>query len=72
MITLYPAGPRVDGSALVVYTGVPNRTVAFSVASGSGTITALSRYTDANGQAAARYTPGIAGDLIKIRVTVGA
>jgi hypothetical protein len=71
MITLYPAAPTVDGSAMVVYTGTADRSVEWTL-TGSGTLTAITSYTDHNGQAAARYTPGTEGDLVTITVTAGA
>jgi hypothetical protein len=71
MITLYPGAPTVDGSALVIYAGTADRSVEWSL-SGSGTLTAISSYTDHNGQAAARYTPGTEGDPATITVSAGA
>lgn len=71
MITLYPAGPRVDGGCLCVYSGAADRSVEWSL-SGSGTLTPITEYTDERGQAAARYTPGTEGELITITVTAGA
>lgn len=76
-ITLYPAAPRVDGGALVVYTGTADRSVEWSL-TGSGTLTAITTYTNSNGVAAARYdaTAGspsaVAGAMITITVTAGA
>lgn len=71
MITIYPPRVRVDASALVVYTGAPNRTVVWQL-TGGGTLTPLTEATDGNGQAAATYVPGIAGATITIEVESGA
>lgn len=73
MIILYPAGPREDGGALVIYTGTAQRSVAWSL-TGSGSLTPITTYTDHNGQAGARYAaaPGTAGERITITVSAGA
>jgi hypothetical protein len=39
---------------------------------GTGTLTPISNRTDANGQAAAKYTPGTANTTIVIEVESGA
>lgn len=70
-ITVYPTSVRADATALVIYTGTANRTVTWSL-SGSGTLTAITSYTDHTGTAAAKYTPGTVGDLVTITVTAGA
>lgn len=71
MISATPDRVRVDASALVIYRGAPHSTVQWSL-SGSGTLTPIHTYTDANGQASARYTPGTAGDTVTISVVAGA
>lgn len=71
MISLYPSRIRVDASALVVYKGVPNRTVDWRLI-GGGTLQPLTLATDHNGQAAATYTPGTAGTSITVEVECGA
>ena len=71
MITLYPGAVRVDGSTLAVYSGLPGRSVKWSL-TGAGTLTPISSYTDAAGQAAARYTPGTVGTTVTIGVEAGA
>lgn len=71
MMILYPTGPRADGGALVVYSGTPERSVSWSL-TGSGSLTAITNFTDHNGQAAARYTAGTAGEVITITVNAGA
>ena len=72
MIALYPQTVYADSTgALVVLQGPPNRAVAWAL-TGSGTLTPLTAYTDAQGRAAAKYTPGTVGDHITIQVTYGA
>ena len=71
MITLYPPRIRADASALVVYKGQPNRTVDWRLI-GGGSLQPLTLATDHNGQAAATYTPGIAGTSITVEVESGA
>jgi hypothetical protein len=71
MMNVYPSRVRVDATALVVYSGLPNRTVDWRL-TGAGTLTPLSARTDANGQAAAKYTPGTAGATVVIEVESGA
>ena len=71
MITLYPGAPRADGGALVVYTGTPGRSVQWQL-TGSGSLVAITTFTDHNGQAGARYTSGTVGSAITITVTAGA
>lgn len=76
-LVFYPAAPTVDGGMLIVYTGTPERSVSWSL-SGNGMLTAISGYTDHNGQAAARYEAAsgspqaLAGASITITVTAGA
>ena len=70
-ITCYPAAPAVNGSTLIVFKGTPDRTVEWHL-SGSGALTAITNYTDARGLAAARYTPGVEGDIVTITVSAGA
>lgn len=65
-ITVYPAPVRADASALVVFSGPADRSLAWSL-DGPGTLTPLSLSTDRNGQAAARYTPsGIGSATISV------
>lgn len=70
-LTAYPSRVSADATALVVYQGVPRRTVAWTL-TGSGTLTPLSLTTDDAGMAAARYTPGTVGDAVTIQVTTSA
>lgn len=71
MITLYPQRVHADATALVIYKGTPARTLTWQL-TGSGTLTPINTYTDVNGQAAAKYTPGSPGDTVTIGVTCGA
>ena len=71
MITIYPPRVRADATALVVYMGLPNRTVEWTL-TGDGVLTPLSVATDVNGQAAAIYEPGTPGATITIEVESGA
>lgn len=71
MITLFPSAPMAGGGALVVYSGTPDRSVSWAL-TGSGTLTPATDFTDHNGQAAARYVSGTAGDTITITVNAGA
>lgn len=70
-ITVYPISVRADASALIVYHGAPARTVSWSLA-GSGTLTPLTEFTDANGNAAAKYLPGTIGATVVITAVAGA
>lgn len=71
MIRIFPSRVRVDASALVIYRGSPNSTVEWSL-TGTGTLDPINAYTDAAGQAAAKYTPGNEGETVTISVTAGA
>jgi hypothetical protein len=51
----------LDATCLVTYKGEPNVTVAW--ASTSGTIEPLRNFTDANGVAAAKFTPAELGPV---------
>ncbi|MDE2399297.1 MAG: hypothetical protein KGM91_27965 [Burkholderiales bacterium] len=70
MISAYPPNPQAGGSALLVFSGIPNVTVAWSL-TGSGTLTPQGIATDARGVASALYTPGTAGDKPTVTCTHG-
>lgn len=73
MITVYPSQLYADSTgALIIFTGPPNRAVAWSLAAGDGTLTPISSFTDAAGRAAAKYVPGTAGTTPRIEVQYGA
>lgn len=57
MIHVWPSPVREDASALVVFTGLPNTPVAWSL-TGPGTLTPIHEVTTDAGCAAARYVPG--------------
>lgn len=66
------ANPLYAGSTgIVVFSGLPDRAVAWSLVSGSGTLTPITSYTDAAGHAWARYEPLAAGAAV-IEATHGA
>jgi hypothetical protein len=69
---VYPAQVRADASALVFYQGTPMRSLVWRIVAGDGTLTPISSYTDANGNAAAKYTPGTANTTVTIEVECGA
>ena len=69
-ITAYPKSPRVDGTALLVYSGPPNVAVEWDLI-GTGTLTPQDVCTDARGVAGAVFTPYAAGDTVTIAVTHG-
>ncbi len=62
---------RAGSSAIVLYSGTPDRRVAWSL-TGPGTLTPISNYTDSTGRAAAIFTPVSAGDSVTIQVSAGA
>jgi hypothetical protein len=66
-----PPVVRAGATALAVYSGLPLRSVAWSL-SGPGTLVALGTHTDASGTAAARVAPVTAGDMITVTVVAGA
>lgn len=70
-LTAYPSQVRADATCLLVYNGLPNKSVAW-VLTGSGSIASLALATDSTGRAAAIYTPGTEGDTITIEVVSGA
>lgn len=75
-LVVYPSGVREDGTGLVIYTGTADRSVDWRL-TGAGTLTAITTYTNHNGQAAALYTPaggspGMAGTTVTIEVEAGA
>ena len=70
MITAYPSRVAADASSIVVFSGLPNVTVAWSLI-GTGTLMPISAYTGAAGTAHAIYTPGIVGETVTIQVTHG-
>lgn len=73
MLTVYPPSVYADSTgALVVLSGVPNRAVTWSIASGDGTLTPITTYTDAQGRSAAKYVPGTAGTTPVIEAQYGA
>lgn len=72
MLTVYPANVYGDSTgALVVLSGLPNRAVTWSL-TGSGTLTPLTTFTDAQGRASAKYVPGTIGDVVTVEATYGA
>jgi hypothetical protein len=60
---------RSSGGCVVVFKGPANRTVAWSLASGYGTLTAYTTRTNAVGQAIARYDAGGIPGRVVIRAT---
>jgi hypothetical protein len=70
-LTAYPRNVRADGTALLVFKGPPDVAVAWAV-SGSGAISDESLYTDSQGLASAKYTPGTVGATVTVTVTHGA
>ncbi len=72
MLIVTPSRVYADSTgALVTLSGLPNRTVTWSIASGDGTITPITSYTNAQGTAAALYTPGTAGITAVIEAQYG-
>jgi hypothetical protein len=69
-ISAYPTNVAVDATSLLIFSGPPNVTVQWTL-TGSGLLEAVEAYTDANGKAHAKYTPGTAGDVVTIEVTHG-
>jgi hypothetical protein len=65
-ITVYPPKVRVGATALLVFEGRPNVTIAWYV-EGSGYVTPKSAATDSRGRAWAIYTPWLPGNS---RITV--
>jgi hypothetical protein len=73
MLTVYPSRVYADSTgAMVVLSGLPNRAVTWSIASGDGTLTPITNYTDAQGRAAAMYVPGTVNTTPVIEVRYGA
>ena len=70
-VNAYPQQVRVDATALIVFTGPPGRSVTWSL-SGTGTLTAITSSTDAQGRAYAQYTPGDIGSTPQVSATYGA
>ena len=66
----YPPAVRVDATALVVFTGPPGRSLAWSL-QGDGQLADVSLYTDAYGRGYARYEPGTVGESVVITVDFG-
>ncbi len=59
------------GGTLIIYNGTADRSVVWRL-TGSGTLTTITNYTDHNGNAAARYTPGTVGETVTIEIESGA
>ena len=73
MLTVYPPSVYADSTgALVVLSALPNRAVNWSIASGDGTLTPITTYTDAQGRAAAMYVPGTVNTTVVIEADYGA
>lgn len=70
-IAAYPQQVRADATSLLVFIGPANSTVSWTL-TGSGTLTAISTFTDGQGRAYAKYTPGSPGDTPTVSVTYGA
>lgn len=62
---------RAGGTAVVIYQGVPDRRVVWSL-TGPGTLVPVTDYTDHAGRAAAVFTPAAAGDSVIIEVSSSA
>jgi hypothetical protein len=72
-LTVYPANVYADSTgAMVVLTATPNRAVSWSIASGDGTLTPITEFTDEQGVAAAMYVPGTSGTTVVIEADYGA
>lgn len=69
MIQIWPATLREGGSAIVIVTASPRRTIEWSV-SGLATLTALSHTTDAQGRAFARLDAPVASATSSVIVGV--
>lgn len=69
-LTAFPVKVRDDATSLLVYKGAPHVSIAWSL-TGAGTLEAFSTVTDETGVAAAKYTPGTAGQTVTVGVTVG-
>jgi hypothetical protein len=73
MLTVYPSMVYADSTgAIVVLSGIPNRAVTWSIASGDGALTPITNFTDAQGRAAAMYVPGTSGTTVVIEAQHGA
>lgn len=68
-ITAYPSQVGTDATSFLVYTGAPNVGVDWNL-TGDGSLSVITDYTNAIGQAFAKYTPGTVGTKT-IDVTVG-
>lgn len=69
-LAAYPAEVAADATAVVIFTGTPNRTVSWAL-TGSGGLVAGSTTTDGSGSAYALYTPGTVDDVVTVTVTYG-
>jgi hypothetical protein len=73
MLTVYPSRVYADSTGcMVVLSGLPNRAVTWSIASGDGALTSITDYTDGQGRAAAMYVPGTVNTTPVIKVQYGA
>jgi hypothetical protein len=70
-IQAYPQQVRADATSLLVFIGPPDSAVSWSL-TGNGTLTSISTFTDGQGRAYARYTPGSPGDTPTVTVDYGA
>lgn len=65
-LTLYTGQPRANGGTLVVFRGIPYRSLEWEIVSGSGTLLPLSNATDFSGFAYCRYNPGAFVGVVEI------
>lgn len=69
-IAAYPSSVAADATSLLIFSGPPNVTVAWTL-TGSGVLTPGGAYTDAGGRAHALYTPTVVGAVVTIEVEHG-
>ena len=70
-LTATPDQVRADATSLLVFIGPANRSGVWSLV-GSGTLDAITNYTDGQGRAYAKYTPGNVGDTVTVSFHHGA
>lgn len=68
-----PAVVSVDASCIITVSATPNKAVYWGVSGSTGTLAALSTYTDDQGRAVAIFTPGLGeeGSIATITATYG-
>ncbi len=72
-LIVFPARVYADSTGCtIVLNALPNRAVVWSIASGDGTLTPITNYTDAQGRAAAKYVPGTVNTTVVIEAQYGA